>query len=308
MHFRMRYILDGIKLELGKDETLKFPFGGNHAVVVTILRLAEESNPQKTTLICESVCEQNVEQPIQEAFQQFSTGGPLEPTYRALFTRVLSDLYDSMQKVISVFRWRSSLMDGPMKVFSRGTEGYSFNGVDWRDEPRRAVSATISFGHPQPKAAVSEQVVQEIIGLVKQDVDEPLERQLFREAWNLRSENPKAALVIGLAAAEIGFRRLIGPVGGRKAISRLLAEHWPGPPSKYKINGKEIKPSASIIRILQEGIRQRNAVVHEGSPAPNQDELGDVLHNIGQLLWIWDLYAGHAWALEHLSANDVVVT
>jgi hypothetical protein len=308
MHFRLRYVMEGIRLELGKDETLKFPFGGKHAVVVTILRLVDEANPAGTKLVCDGVCEPNVEPSVQESFRQFSVGGPLEATSRVLFDKILSDLYPYMQKVVSVLRWRYSLMDGPLKPFSHGTEGYSFDGVDWRENPRRLASMAILFGHPYPKAAVSEKVIQEVITLVKKDVDEPLERQLFREAWNLRGQYPKAGLVIGVAAAEIGFRHLIGPVGGRKPISTLLAKHWPGPPSKYRIKGKEIRPSASILKILKEGIRKRNAVVHEGSPAPNQDELRDVLYNIGQLLWIWDLYAGQMWALEHLSANDVVVT
>jgi len=308
MHFRLRYVMEGIRLQLGKDETLKFPFGGEHRVVVTVLRVVDASNPQKTTLICEGACEQNVGQPILEGFQRFSTGGPLEPIYRALFTRVLSDLCDYMQKVISVLRWRYSLMDGPMKVFSRGTEGYSVNGADWRDEPRRAVSATLSFGHPQPKATVSEQVVQEIIGLVKQDVDEPLQRQLFREAWSLREQYPKAALVIGVAAAEIGFRRLVGPIKGTQGILKLLAKYWPGPSSGHKINGREINPAPSILAMLKTGIHKRDAVVHQGASAPEQDELRDILWNISQLLWIWDLYAGHMWAIEHLSSNDVLVT
>jgi hypothetical protein len=187
---------------------------------------------QKATLICEGACEQNVEQPIVEAFQRFSAGDSLDSPSRAFFAQLLSPLYDHMVKVVSVLRWRYSLMDGPMNVFSHGTEGYSFDGIQWRENPRPIVALKILFGHPYPNAPVAEKVIEEVIALVEKDVDEPLERQLFREAWNLRTQYPKAALVIGVAAAEIGFRHLIGPVRGRKTISRLLTEHWPGPPSK----------------------------------------------------------------------------
>jgi hypothetical protein len=42
-----------------------------------------------------------------------------------------------------------------------------------------------------------------------------------------------------------------------------------------------------------------------GADAPDQDELREILWNIGQLLWIWDFYSGHIWALEHLTATSV---
>jgi hypothetical protein len=46
-------------------------------------------------------------------------------------------------------------------------------------------------------------------------------------------------------------------------------------------------------------------VVHNGADAPDQNELREILWNIGQLLWIWDFYSGHLWALEHISASSV---
>jgi hypothetical protein len=303
MHFRLRYVMEGFNLELGQQGILKFSL--EDSVAVHILRLVDETNPSGTKLVCNGICERNVDSSVRESFQRFSAGGPLDAASQALYGQILSDLYPYMEKVVSALRWRYSLMDGPLRPFRDGREGYSFDGVEWRENPRRLASIAMLFGHPYPKAPVAEKVIQEVIELVKQDVYEPLERQLFREAWNLRGQYPKASLVIGVAAAEIGFRSVIGPIGGRKGISTLLAKYWPGPPSKYTIQGREIKPSASILKVLKEGIQKRNAVIHEGALAPGEDDLREILYNIGQFLWIWDLYAGHAWALEHLSANSV---
>jgi hypothetical protein len=111
--------------------------------------------------------------------------------------------------------------------------------------------------------------------------------------------------VIGVAGAEIGFRRLVGPIKGTQGILKLLAKYWPGHSFGHKINGREIIPAPSILAVLKIGIHKRDAVVHEGASPPDQDQLRDILWNISQLLWIWDFYAGHAWALEHLSANSV---
>jgi hypothetical protein len=72
--------------------------------------------------------------------------------------------------------------------------------------------------------------------------------------------------------------------------------------------GREIKPSSSTLEVLKKGIQKRNTVVHEGAAPPDKNELRDILWNIAQLLWIWDVYAGHTWAVGQLSASDVVVT
>jgi hypothetical protein len=304
MHFRLRYIIEGIKLELGEGETVKFLFRGKDVVVVTILRLVDESNPQKVTLICEGACEQKVEDSVEAAFQRCSDGVPLDVTQKSFFKSVLSGLLDYMQKTVMTLRWRCSMVDGPTTTFRNGKEAYSFDGTVWQEEPKRVASLKMLFGNPYP-TGISDKQCEEIVALVEQDANEPLEGQLVREAWNLREQYPKAALVIGVAGAEIGFRSLIGRVGGRKSITRLLETYWPHPGPIPTIKGIQIKPSKVLLDSWLIGIRARNEVVHNGAAAPDRDQLRDILWNISQLLWIWDFYAGHAWALEHLSANSV---
>jgi hypothetical protein len=73
--------------------------------------------------------------------------------------------------------------------------------------------------------------------LVEHGASEPLEGQLVREAWNLRGGFPKAALVIGVAGAEIGFRRLVGEIGGRKSINKT-PENILASPSSHSFNSR----------------------------------------------------------------------
>jgi hypothetical protein len=296
--------MDGIKLELGKDETVRFAFGGKDAVVVRILRLVDESNPQKATLICEGTCEQKVEKSVEAAFQRCSAGLPLDMTQRSFFKNVLSKLLDYMQKTVMTLRWRCAFVDGPTTKFRNGKEAYSFDGAEWQEEPKRVASIKMLFGNPRP-TGISAMQCEEIVALVQKGASESLEGQLVREAWNLRDQYPKAALVIGAAGAEIGFRRLVGKIGGRKFITSLLKTYWPHPGRIPATQGKQLKPSKVLLDSLLVGIHARNDVVHNGADAPDQDQLREILTNIGQLLWIWDFYAGHAWALEHLSANSV---
>jgi hypothetical protein len=297
--------MEGMPLQLGQDETLNFFVGGEHRVTVRVLQVVDEHNAARRKLICEGVSQQDVEQLTQEAFERFAEGTPLGARPRAFFDQVLSDIADHMTRLVIVLRWRRSIMDGPLSPFSNGTESFSLDGVEWREEPRRAVSLRMSFGHPYPSGEITQGLCDEITALANGGADEPFERQLFREAWNLRNGYPKAALVIGVAAAEIGFRKLVRPHQGHKGILRLLGKYWPHPPPIPHVGSREIKPSQAILDSLKDGIRKRDAVVHEGAPAPSQDELRNILWNISQLLWIWDFYAGHGWALEHLAASSV---
>jgi hypothetical protein len=311
MHFKLKYVMDGIRVDLGQDEVLDFSHGGTHHVRVRVRNAVDENDPSQKTLVCEGFSERKVDDSVEGAFQRFSSGVPLDKTQRAFFNGLLSELYDYMQRTVVTLRWRRSIMDGPTIAFRNGKEGYSFDGTDWQEASRSAASFAIVFGESRPKDKISETLCKEIVALVKQGASESLERQLFREAWNLRVGGyPKAALVIGVASAEIGFRRQVGKIGldkrGRgKPITELVKRYWPRPHPIPTIKGIQIKPSTVLRDSLEKGILARNDVVHNGAAAPKRDELQDILRNIGQLLWIWDFYSGHEWALEYIVANSI---
>jgi hypothetical protein len=301
MHFKLTYIMDGMRFE---DEALNFSYGGEHRVLVKLLHAVDENDPARQTLICEGLSERKVDDSVEDAFQRLSAGIPLVMAQRSFFAKVLSELLDYMQKTVLTLRWRCSIIDGPTTTFRNGKEAYSFDGTVWQEEPKRVASLRMLFGNPYP-TGISEKQCEEIVALVEHGASEPLEGQLVREAWNLRGGFPKAALVIGVAGAEIGFRRLVGKIGGRKSIARLLKIYWPHPHPIPTIQGIQIKASAVLLDSFLIGIKARNEVVHNGAAAPGPDDLRDILSNIGQLLWIWDFYSGHVWALEHIVENSV---
>jgi hypothetical protein len=307
MHFKLRYVIDGMRVDAVPDEGLNFPYGGERRVLVRILHAIDEHNPAVKILVCEGLSEQKVEDSTESAFQRFSAGVPLDTTQRSFFKDILSGLLDCMQKTVMTLRWRCSIVDGPTTTFRNGKEAYSFDGTVWQEEPKRVASLKMLFGHPYP-TGISEKQCEEIVALVEQGASEPLEGQLVREAWNLREQYPKAALVIGVAGAEIGFRRLVDKIGSREGITKLVKKYWRHPDPIPTITGIQIKASDVLRDSLLVGIQARNDVVHKGAAAPGPDELRDILWNIGQLLWIWDFYSGHAWALEHLSPNSVSKT
>ena len=303
MHFRLRYDLYGMSLGLAEGKALNFPFGGDHRVMVSVF---EQVVDGEKALLCEGLSERQVENSVQDAFERSTTVRPFDETERAFFHQAISELHDYMERTVKILRWRCSVMDAPIIPFRDSRQAYSLDGEARIEIPRYLTSLMIVYGHPQ-KAEISEALCKEIVDLVEQGASESFERTMFRQAWNLRGMYPKAALVIGVAAAEIGFRRLVGNAGGRKGILTLLNKYWPHPLPIPTVGGKQIKASATLLVILKSSIHKRDAIVHEGAAAPDRDELRDILFNISQLLWIWDFYSGHVWVLEHISANSATI-
>ena len=73
-------------MELGDAGILKFPFREENCSV-HIVRLVDGMNPGDTKLVCDGICERNVEPTVQESFRQFGAGAPLDATSQALFGR-----------------------------------------------------------------------------------------------------------------------------------------------------------------------------------------------------------------------------
>jgi hypothetical protein len=301
MYFRLRYILASMSLGLKKGQVLDFPYGGDHRLTIRVFEQAADGGK---ALLCEGFSEREVEASVEEAFARLPSGVPLDMIHRAFLHEVRSELHDFMEQTIKILRWRCSIMDAPLKPFGDGKGEYSFEGATWQEMPRYVASVRMFFGHPQ-RSEISEAICTEIVGLVRQGASESFEREMFREAWNLRGMYPKAALVIGAAAAEIGFRHHVGRVGGNKGILTLLAKYWPHPSPIPLVQGIQIKPTSVLLSSLKNSIHKRDAVVHNGAAAPTPDELQDMLLSIEQLLWIWDFYSGHEWALENVHSTSV---
>lgn len=139
---------------------------------------------------------------------------------------------------------------------------------------------------------------------------EPLGHELFLEAWGLRWGNPRSSLIIGMCAAEIGFKQCIGKLVPdaewlannvpTPPLDRMLSTYLPLLPAKLKIEGRVLKPSARIRNAIKKGIEVRNRTVHVGSEPPKGEFLEELLLSIRDLLYLLDFYCGFQWALEYI--------
>ena len=145
--------------------------------------------------------------------------------------------------------------------------------------------------------------IGEIVCKVEDGAKEPLGRQLFREAWSQRLANPRSALVIGVAAAEVGLKALIGtliPAASWLAeeiqtppLRKMLRDFLPSLPIRAKrSDGATISLPRELIRQVDKAAEHRNKVVHRGAPPPGRQELINMLEAISDLLWMCDVYSG----------------
>jgi hypothetical protein len=139
-------------------------------------------------------------------------------------------------------------------------------------------------------------------------VDEPIGHALFREAWHQRSQNPRSALVIGIAAAEVGFKECITQLSPETRwlieniqtppIDKMLSRYWPELPKMPLINKRKLKIPKPLLKSLKEAIEERNKIVHRGALRSKRPDVERLLKSIRELLLIFDCARGHFWASE----------
>jgi hypothetical protein len=209
-----------------------------------------------------------------------------------------------------MFNWTHG-RDSPLDPFGSIQAWYSESGEQWhkysiaRSIGLDILSATTSIYATNVR-------VDEIVQKVEAGAEEPLGRQLFREAWSQAHENPRSALVIGVTAAEVGLKRLIGTLIPQAnwlvqeiqmpPATQIMRDYLPTLPVKARLkDGRPLTLPSKLIRQVEKAFRLRNRVVHVGVTPPSREDLFGMLEAISDLLWICDVYLGEHWAMRHVS-------
>jgi hypothetical protein len=184
-----------------------------------------------------------------------------------------------------------------------------------------------AFWHPAPAdlaahlsaigvtLRASEAVHSDVLKLVGFGATGPAHHDLFREAWGQRTVNPRSALIVGIAAAEIAVKNCIASLlpGSEwlalhvpsPPLERILTEYLPTLPAKCRIKGDVRVPPPALLANIKKGVSMRNGLAHRGAAAPSLGTTEDVLHAVRDLLWLTDYYCGAEWALEYLRAETM---
>jgi hypothetical protein len=142
--------------------------------------------------------------------------------FRSFTTGVSAHLHDTMRRAWRLTRWRFDL-DLPLGALSGGPFEWSRDGVTWIVVPRQGSAiARVDRSLPGRPGASAE-----LQTLADASVVAPLSRDLFHESENVGFANGRSALVIVIAALEVGVKECISDLVPN---AEWLATNVPSPP------------------------------------------------------------------------------
>jgi hypothetical protein len=213
-------------------------------------------------------------------------------------------LTDSLLRSVLVLRWRMGL----------GGSHYPFNpaGLYWavpaetpRWTPIPMPGTVMASDEVVPR--ITPEIGQQVVGLIAMGVEEPLAHAMWREAWTQRASNPRSALVVGVAAAEVGLKRCVAALA---PITQWLLEETQAPQIAKMLKNylpqltdraKNTPVPAELRKVLDNMATARNHLVHRGDMERGWRQLESDLIAVKDLLYLLDYYEGQDWALERLS-------
>ena len=316
-HFKLETDIRWLLCSFSAGEELRFQYKTPLPAVVTLKeRLGWEKDVGRGNAICTAITTEGIEPDIQTEISASIEGDiinwkKLSPTTdKLIYDIVYARLGDISRSTVTMFNWTHG-RDSPPDPFGPSQHWYSEDENNWHQYPlARSIgldpaSATTSIFAKNAR-------IDEVVQKVEAGAEEPLARQLFREAWSQMGTNPRSALVIGAAAAEVGLKRLIGTLIPEAdwlvqeiqmpSATKIMRDFLPTLPVKAKWkDGRPITLPSKIIKQVEKAFVVRNRVVHVGATPPSREELARMLRAISNLLWICDVYLGEHWAMKHVS-------
>jgi hypothetical protein len=226
--------------------------------------------------------------------------------------KIFDEMQDAIQRTVRLARWKTNAIGGPNTI-RMGTPNYfvwSVDGSNWKlvaDSIFAAVGFTFNQLDRHWSSADADFLQAELV----KGTDEPLGHELLREADVNRRSNPRSSLILGVAAAEVGFKQFASKTLPDTAWllelpSPSLVEmlhKFPWEQLKLRINGKVPAVPESIIEELRKGVTLRNKIVHSGVANLSPDILDSVLDTVKNLLYFLDVLhgSGQHWPLNFIT-------
>lgn len=253
--------------------------------------------------------------PGKEAFAE--DGTPLADivpnSVRDFFQKVLAELGGVSLTVARALRWRHGL-NVPVKALAHIGQDFSLDRVHWIPIPSSGLSArawvTVS-GIP-----LYDVIRTELEETLAQTSLVPVGHELLFEAEELANSHERSALVLSLAALEVGAKELVAALVPE---AEWLVEHLPSPPLERLIGEyvptlalrahlsgtSRMLPRKELIDEIKKAARLRNELVHVGGGNVDGQWLDQWLNLCSSLLYAFDCYAGREWAASRVAQAHV---
>jgi hypothetical protein len=331
VHFRLTYEITEYSITL-REGPLVIRIGGPHNLSVALTPETDDYNAPSKTALLQALAEAepppkaalalrnmilaktNSEPEAKAGDQQLQRPSypqrfdELSGSLKEFSSALYSELADAAVRAFEVIRWRCA-MPGPVRPYrSLGFE-FSEDQNVWYRLPHK-ITLRIKAGVPRGPIDSAE-----LESMISSGAQEPLSHALLREAWASMTitRGYSSALIIGMAALEIGAKHLIAELipGARwlalqmpaPPIDRILTDFLPTLPARLLANGKVITPPKELIDAIKKGVTARNMAVHAGTTELDREFVERVLDAVSEILWILDFYAGNKWAVNYLSSE-----
>ena len=212
------------------------------------------------------------------------------------------ELFQLTRRTIKVLRWRYK-RPGGHAPFGGLPNQWSSDGVEWLPMPERGILHVSDLGWFQIRSGEITETVNLLIG----DADEPLGHELLREAQSLGHQNVRSSLLIAVAAVETGVKELIADlVPGAAWLAKespssplvdMLRKYVPTLPVRLGFDGHALAPPKDIWKVMLDAVERRNDVAHGKVASIPWDWLDSLFGAAQDLLYLFDYYRGHDWAL-----------
>jgi hypothetical protein len=339
MFFRLIYSMD---LWLVGEQSREITYAGDPNIVVRIESHPPsdvEANPElRRQALCSASTDLEPPLAIHEMFKSLAQGrmpvgsrspkplpsyifedGTIAPGHNVPFSYLptslesfvndflFAKLHDYAIRTVRVLRWRFAQPGPHTPVKAAYGLKWSLDNKSWQTFPTLRIVHGVPFG---PLDLTDDRHLVDAITQVEEGLSEPLGHELYREAWDQRVQNPRSALVIGYAAAEVGFKEcatfLVPDIAwfvenlASPPLDQVLTKYFPKLPVKLKISDGDPFVPNKIVHEVREGMRLRNKTAHTKGQRLSTDALEAILRAIQDLLWLFDYHCGHAWALNNI--------
>jgi hypothetical protein len=330
VHFRLGVPLPGLQAGPRPDEEIRFAnddlglalfrlpgadgaFTDDMVVVVTAQREVPEDVLTKLTAFIEETRNEPPAPQLSEDVVMFTGAdaiwfiAPPENVHR-LFGDIHEELAAPAARLVGILRWRFN-RPYPANPMAGAELDWSLDGATWHRAPGGAFHAPL-VGSTGP--VLDPPAFEEIHEWwASQNPVVPLSRQILVDANTQLGENNRAAIALAVAAVEVGVKEFCATKGNAESEAWLLRE-MASPPlrrllrdytvfftSRRTTDGRSFpKP---LLVTLDRAIEARNRIVHRGDLPPMDEETAAILVAANDVLYLLDWFAGHDWALAHVS-------
>lgn len=231
--------------------------------------------------------------------------------FQEFIGQINNELSEASKRTINTIRWYFD---------NRGSHNpFAFIDFKWTNDNENWYSVPISIYFSVESGSnylkINEDEKLTILNLLENENDEPIFHSLWREAWGLRNQNNRSALIMAISAIEVSVKKLVERIIPDATwlvtklqsppIHSILKDYIPNLKIDNYINGVQLLPTENMLRDLKKWVNIRNELAHLGKKSLNGLELEEMLLTIKDILHIIDYNCGHKWALKHIRKSTL---